>query len=80
MAFSVATNCHLMPRYGEKQRSRCGKHRNIEEKNIFSKKNIKKVEKRLALANIFCIFAHSRKSSCRFHLEAYDSCETTFYT
>ena len=41
MAFSVATNCHLMPRNGEKQRNRCGKHRNIEEKNIFSTKNIK---------------------------------------
>lgn len=36
------------------------------------------MEKKLALANIFCIFALSRKSSCRFHLEAYDSCETTF--
>lgn len=39
-----------MAKTGDSLRKR---HNNIGEKNIFSKKNIKKVEKRLALANIF---------------------------
>ena len=45
----------------------------------FRRKTFKKWRKRLAVSNIFCIFATNRKNSCRFHLEAYDSCETTFY-
>ena len=46
----------------------------------FRRKTLKKWRKRLAVSNIFCIFATNRKNSCRFHLEAYDSCETTLYT
>lgn len=46
----------------------------------FRRKTLKKWRKRLAVSNIFCIFATNRKNSCRFHLEANDSCETTVYT
>ena len=75
-AFSIITYCHLLPHSGEKRGILSEK---AEEYLLFSQKNIKKVEKRLAVSNIFCIFATNRKNSCRFHLEAYDSCETTFY-
>lgn len=75
-AFSIITYCHLLPHSGEKRGILSEK---AEEYLLFSQKNIKKVEKKLAVSNIFCIFATNRKNSCRFHLEAYDSCETTFY-
>lgn len=76
-AFSIATYCHLLPHSGEKRGILSEK---AEECLLFSTKNIKKVEKKLAVSNIFCIFATNRKNSCRFHLEANDSCETTLYT
>lgn len=76
-AFSIITYCHLLPHSGEKRGILSEK---AEEYLLFSQKNIKKVEKKgLRFRTFFCIFATNRKNSCRFHLEAYDSCETTFY-
>lgn len=75
-AFSIITYCHLLPHSGEKRGILSEK---AEEYLLFSQKTLKKWRKRLAVSNIFCIFATNRKTSCRFHLEAYDSCETTFY-
>lgn len=73
-AFSIATYCHTRAKNGgfsaKKQRNTY----------CFRRKTLKKWRKRLAVSNIFCIFATNRKKSCRFHLEAYDSCETTLYT
>ena len=72
-AFSIITYCHTRAKNGgfsaKKQRNTY----------CFRRKTLKKWRKRLAVSNIFCIFATNRKTSCRFHLEAYDSCETTFY-
>ncbi len=72
-AFSIITYCHTRAKNGgfsaKKQRNTF----------CFRRKTLKKWRKRLAVSNIFCIFATNRKNSCRFHLEAYDSCETTFY-
>lgn len=69
----IATYCHTRAKNGgfsaKKQRNTY----------CFRRKTLKKWRKRLAVSNIFCIFATNRKTSCRFHLEAYDSCETTFY-
>jgi len=71
-AFPIATYCHTRAKNGgfsaKKQRNTY----------CFRRKTLKKWRKRLAVSNIFCIFATNRKNSCRFHLEAYDSCETTF--
>jgi len=75
-AFSIITYCHLLPHSGEKRGILSEK---AEEYYCFRRKTLKKWRKRLAVSNIFCIFATNRKTSCRFHLEAYDSCETTFY-
>lgn len=66
----------LLPHSGEKRGISAKKQRNT---YCFRRKTLKKWRKRLAVSNIFCIFATNRKNSCRFHLEAYDSCETTFY-
>ena len=72
-AFSIITYCHTRAKNGgfsaKKQRNTY----------CFRRKTLKRWRKRLAVSNIFCIFATNRKNSCRFHLEAYDSCETTFY-
>lgn len=76
-AFPIITYCHLLPHSGEKRGILSEK---AEEYLLFSQKNIKKVEKKACgFEHFFCIFATNRKNSCRFHLEAYDSCETTFY-
>ena len=77
-AFSIITYCHLLPHSGEKRGGgfSAKKQRNT---YCFRRKTLKRWRKRLAVSNIFCIFATNRKNSCRFHLEAYDSCETTFY-
>lgn len=50
------------------------------ENYIFFSENMKKEGKSLHSDSFFCIFATSKKSSCRFHLEAQDSCETTTQT
>lgn len=77
-AFSIITYCHLLPHSGEKRGILSEK---AEEYLLFSQKNIKKVEKKACGFEHFFVFvATNRKNSCRFHLEAYDSCETTFYT
>lgn len=75
-AFSIITYCHLLPHSGEKRGILSEK---AEEYLLFSQKNIKKVEKKACGFEHFLYFATNRKTSCRFHLEAYDSCETTFY-
>lgn len=75
-AFSIITYCHLLPHSGEKRGILSEK---AEEYLLFSQKNIKKVEKKACGFEHFLYFATNRKKSCRFHLEAYDSCETTFY-
>lgn len=73
-AFSIITYCHTRAKNGgfsaKKQRNTY----------CFRRKTLKKWRKRLAVSNIFCIFATNRKNSCRFHQEACDSCETTLYT
>lgn len=76
-AFSIITYCHLLPHSGEKRGISAKKQRNT---YCFRRKTLKKWRKRHAVSNIFCIFATNRKNFCRFHLEAYDSCETTLYT
>lgn len=76
-AFSIITYCHLLPHSGEKRGILSEK---AEEYLLFSQKNIKKVEKKACGFEHFLYFCkYNRKNSCRFHLEAYDSCETTFY-
>ena len=76
-AFSIITYCHLLPHSGEKRGILSEK---AEEYLLFSQKTLKKWKKRLAVSNHFLIFfATNKEKSCRFHLEAYDSCETTFY-
>lgn len=74
-AFSIITYCHLLPHSGEKRGILSEK---AEEYLLFSQKTLKSGEKGL-LFRTFLYFATNRKNSCRFHLEAYDSCETTFY-
>jgi len=58
-----------MPRYGEKSGI-------VERKTQTFRR---KTGKSLHFDSFFYIFATNKNNSCRFHLEAYDSCETTIY-
>lgn len=72
-AFSIITYCHTRAKNGGILSEKA------EEYLLFSQKTLKRWRKRLAVSNIFLYFCNQQENSCRFHLEAYDSCETTFY-